>query len=280
MSIVDINKDGIVQLAEITIGGDLIVLATPEIAGLPYVITGLVAAGGLAAALSTADGLLLTIANALSHDVYLKIIDPNAPTTRRIVVSKALLLVVAACAAYVTSLKPGDILFLVGAAFSLAASGFFPALVLGVFWKRANKLGAILGMLAGLGTACTTCTRPYPFFFGVNAPLWWDINRSRQASSASGRLHRPDRRFADFPGTVEGSSGAGRSRPLPEPRRRHDGYRRSRSVVLEVINPLAGLSECASQLSKARSGGPFFASIFPQMKTPCGAGALRRTGKV
>ena len=78
MSIVDINKDGIVQLAEITIGGDLIVLATPEIAGLPYVISGLVAAGGLAAALSTADGLLLTIANALSHDVYYKIIDPNA----------------------------------------------------------------------------------------------------------------------------------------------------------------------------------------------------------
>ena len=174
MSIVDINKDGIVQLAEITIGGDLIVLATPEIAGLPYVISGLVAAGGLAAALSTADGLLLTIANALSHDVYYKIIDPNAPTTRRIVVSKALLLVVAACAAYVTSLKPGDILFLVGAAFSLAASGFFPALVLGVFWKRANKLGAILGMLAGLGTCMYYMYMTYPFF-GVNAPLWWDI---------------------------------------------------------------------------------------------------------
>jgi cation/acetate symporter len=175
MSIVDINKDGIVQLAEITIGGDLIVLATPEIAGLPYVISGLVAAGGLAAALSTADGLLLTIANALSHDVYYKIIDPNAPTTRRIVVSKALLLVVAACAAYVTSLKPGDILFLVGAAFSLAASGFFPALVLGVFWKRANKLGAILGMLAGLGICMYYMYQTYPFF-GVNAPLWWDIN--------------------------------------------------------------------------------------------------------
>jgi cation/acetate symporter len=175
MSIVDINKDGIVQLAEITIGTDLIVLATPEIAGLPYVISGLVAAGGLAAALSTADGLLLTIANALSHDVYYKIIDPNAPTTRRIMVSKALLLVVAACAAYVTSLKPGDILFLVGAAFSLAASGFFPALVLGVFWKRANKLGAILGMTAGLGICMYYMYITYPFF-GVNAPKWWDIN--------------------------------------------------------------------------------------------------------
>ncbi|MBI2307369.1 MAG: cation acetate symporter [Rhodocyclales bacterium] len=175
MAISDINKDGLVQLAEITIGGDLVVLATPEIAGLPYVISGLVAAGGLAAALSTADGLLLTIANALSHDVYYKIIDPNAPTTRRLVVSKALLLVVAALAAYVTSLKPGDILFLVGAAFSLAASAFFPALVCGVFWKRANKLGAILGMSAGLFFCAYYMYLTYPFF-GVNAKLWWDIN--------------------------------------------------------------------------------------------------------
>jgi len=175
MAIVDLNKDGIVQLAEITIGGDLIVLATPEIAGLPYVITGLVAAGGLAAALSTADGLLLTIANALSHDVYYKMIDPNAPTTRRLVVSKSLLLVVALLAAYVTSLKPGDILFLVGAAFSLAASGFFPALVLGIFWKRANKLGAILGMLGGLGVCMYYMYLTYPFF-GVNGALWWGIN--------------------------------------------------------------------------------------------------------
>jgi len=178
MNIADINKDGIVQLAEIVIGGDLIVLATPEIAGLPYVISGLVAAGGLAAALSTADGLLLTIANALSHDVYYKMIDPNAPTTRRLVVSKALLLVVALIAAYVTSLKPGDILFLVGAAFSLAASGFFPALVAGVFWKRANKLGAIVGMLSGLGTCMYYMYITYPFFgCGANctANQWWDI---------------------------------------------------------------------------------------------------------
>jgi cation/acetate symporter len=174
MSIADINKDGIVQLAEITIGGDLIVLATPEIAGLPYVISGLVAAGGLAAALSTADGLLLTIANALSHDLYYKMIDPNAPTVRRLAVSKGLLLVVAVLAAYVTSLKPGDILFLVGAAFSLAASGFFPALVCGVFWKRANKLGAILGMAGGLFICAYYMYMTYPFF-KVNAPLWWDI---------------------------------------------------------------------------------------------------------
>ena len=149
LNITDINKDGIVQLAEIVIGGDIIVLATPEIAGLPYVVSGLVAAGGLAAALSTADGLLLTIANALSHDLYYKMINPNASPTMRITVSKVLLLVVAVIAAYVTSLKPGDILFLVGAAFSMAASAFFPALVMGIFWKRAIKWGAIAGIARG-----------------------------------------------------------------------------------------------------------------------------------
>jgi cation/acetate symporter len=175
MKIVDMNKDGLIQLAEITIGGDLIVLATPEIAGLPYVVSGLVAAGGLAAALSTADGLLLTIANALSHDVYYKMIDPNASTVRRLTISKMLLLVVALIAAYVTALKPGDILFLVGAAFSLAASAFFPALVLGVFWKRANHLGAIVGMLAGLGVCMYYMFITYDFFGGVDANQWFGI---------------------------------------------------------------------------------------------------------
>jgi cation/acetate symporter len=175
MKVVDVNLDGIVQLAEITIGGDLIVLATPEIAGLPYVISGLVAAGGLAAALSTADGLLLTIANALSHDVYYKMIDPKATTVRRLAVSKGLLLVVAVLAAYTASLKPGDILFLVGAAFSLAASAFFPALVLGVFWKRANYTGAVVGMLAGLGVCMYYMFITYPFFGGVPANEWFAI---------------------------------------------------------------------------------------------------------
>jgi len=176
LSITDVNKDGIVQLAEIVLGTDIIVLATPEIAGLPYVVSGLVAAGGLAAALSTADGLLLTIANALSHDLYYKMLDPNATTARRVTVSKMLLLVVALIAAFVTSLKPGDILFLVGAAFSLAASSFFPALVIGVFWKRANKWGAICGMVAGLGTCMYYMVKTYPFFGGVAANQWFDMS--------------------------------------------------------------------------------------------------------
>ena len=179
LNITDFNKDGIVQWAEVVIGGDLIVLATPEIAGLPYVISGLVAAGGLAAALSTADGLLLTIANALSHDLYYKMIDPSASTTKRVTISKVLLVVVAITAAWVTSFKPGDILFLVGAAFSLAASAFFPPLVLGVFWKRANKWGAIIGMSTGLAVCLYYMMRTYPFFTNMGVPkmdLWFGMN--------------------------------------------------------------------------------------------------------
>ncbi len=106
ISITDINRDGIVQLAEIAIDGDVLVLATPEIGGLPYVISGLVAAGGLAAALSTADGLLLAISNALSHDIYYKVVDPGASTQKRVTISKLLLLAVAFIAAYAASLAP------------------------------------------------------------------------------------------------------------------------------------------------------------------------------
>ena len=113
------------------INTDVIVLSTPEIAGLPYVISGLVAAGGLAAALSTADGLLLAIANALSHDVYYKMLDPNAPTIRRLTVARVLLFFVAVAAAALAATKPSDILAMVGWAFSLAMAGNFPALVTG-----------------------------------------------------------------------------------------------------------------------------------------------------
>lgn len=150
VSIEDINGDGLLQLAELALNPDVIVLAIPEIAGLPYVISGLVAAGALAAALSTADGLLLTITGALSHDVYYKVLRPNASTHWRLVVSKTLLLVVAVLAAAVASQKPATILAMVAWAFSLAGAAFFPALVLGIFWKRANRAGAVAGMLIGL----------------------------------------------------------------------------------------------------------------------------------
>ncbi|HUN94296.1 MAG TPA: sodium:solute symporter family protein [Burkholderiaceae bacterium] len=183
MSIVDINHDGLVQLAEITLGQDIVVLATPEIAGLPYVITGLVAAGGLAAALSTADGLLLTITNALSHDLYYKMINPNAGTQLRVTVSKLLLVFVAIGAAVVANYMQTGILFMVAAAFSLASSGFFVPLVAGIFWKRANKFGAVASMIVGVSVAGYYMVTTEPWLrsvFGVTGPIesytWFGID--------------------------------------------------------------------------------------------------------
>ncbi|MDE0455741.1 MAG: VC_2705 family sodium/solute symporter, partial [Chromatiales bacterium] len=150
LKVIDSNGDGILQINEFFMRGDIVVLATPEIAGLPYVISGLVAAGGMAAAMSTADGLLLAIANALSHDLYYKIIDPKAETKTRLVVARVLLIVIGAAGALVASLKLTGILGAVAWAFDFACSGLFFPLVLGVWWKRANRQGAIAGMLGGL----------------------------------------------------------------------------------------------------------------------------------
>jgi len=151
VAIKDANADGILQIHEFFLNPDIIVLATPEIAGLPYVISGLVAAGGMAAAMSTADGLLLAMANALSHDLYYKIIDPKAETRKRLLTARILLLVIGAAGAAVASLKLTGILGAVAWAFCFAMSGLFFPLVLGVWWKRANRPGAIAGMVAGLG---------------------------------------------------------------------------------------------------------------------------------
>ncbi len=171
LKITDANSDGVLQIAELTINQDIIVLATPEIAGLPYVISGLVAAGGLAAALSTADGLLLAIANALSHDVYFKMLDPKASTVRRLTVARVLLVVVAIIAAATASTRPSGIIQMVAWAFSIAASGLFPPLVMGIWWKRTTSLGACLGMLAGLGVCLyyLVMTRYFemPLWFGM-----------------------------------------------------------------------------------------------------------------
>jgi cation/acetate symporter len=157
---------GVLRLQDFVINTDVIVLSTPEIAGLPYVISGLVAAGGLAAALSTADGLLLAIANALSHDIYYKMLDPNAPTIRRLTVARVLLFFVAVGAAATASTRPSDILAMVGWAFSLAMAGNFPTLVMGIWWKRSTTAGAICGMLAGFGLCIfyLVVTRYFPGF--------------------------------------------------------------------------------------------------------------------
>lgn len=166
INIVDVNRDGILQWGEFRIHPDVVVLATPEIAGLPYVIAGLVAAGGLAAALSTADGLLLALANALSHDVYYKMIDRNAPTARRLVISRVLLIMVALIAAYTAGNMGADILFLVAWAFSIAAAGLFAALVMGVWYKRTTNIGACAGM--AVGYIATFGYLLYTEFYGWN----------------------------------------------------------------------------------------------------------------
>ena len=172
------NGDGILQLSEFRLHTDAVVLATPEIAGLPYVISGLVAAGGLAAALSTADGLLLAIANALSHDVYYKMIDPNADTRRRLIISRTLLALVAVVAAYVAGTLGADILFLVSWAFSIAAAGLFAGLVLGIWWKRAGNAAGIWGMVAGFGLCMFFLITTEFYGPWVKASMSWlgDIN--------------------------------------------------------------------------------------------------------
>ena len=179
----DVNADGIVQLGEVHLGADMVVLAGPEIGGLPYVMSGLIAAGAMAAALSTADGLLLTISNALSHDTSVRVVSPDMNINRQVIVSKIFLLVVAFVAAWAATQTPADIIFMVTAAFSFAASSFFPALVLGIFWSRATKWGASLGMLAGLGMTFFYMATTQPWLrdvvFGVarSEPieLWWGI---------------------------------------------------------------------------------------------------------
>jgi cation/acetate symporter len=174
LKIVDGNGDGIVQINEFFMRGDIVVLATPEMAGLPYVISGLVAAGGLAAAMSTADGLLLAIANALSHDLYYKIIDPKVDTAKRLLVARILLLVIGALAAWVASMKLTGILGAVAWAFCFANSGLFFPLVLGVWWKRANRAGAIAGMVGGFGTGAW-----YLYMVQTGMEPWYGIDGLR-----------------------------------------------------------------------------------------------------
>ena len=178
MHIQDFNSDGILDLNEFFMRGDIVVLATPEIAGLPYVISGLVAAGGMAAAMSTADGLILAIANALSHDIYFKIIDPKADVRKRLLVARGLLLVIGAAGAYVASKKLTGILGSVAWAFDFAMSGLFFPLILGVWWKRATRQGAIAGMIAGLGSGTVYL---YMVKFAENAKenIWLGIDDFR-----------------------------------------------------------------------------------------------------
>ena len=180
ISVQDVNGDRVLQFGEIRLGADMIMLATPELGGLPYVVSALVAAGGLAAALSTADGLLLTISNALVHDTAPQDGHPTARLTdTRVILSKFALLAVAMLAALAAALKPAEIISLVTASFSLAAATFFPALVTGIFWPRATGRGVVAGMLIGTGLTAVYMLQASPMlraWWGA-APggLWWGI---------------------------------------------------------------------------------------------------------
>ena len=187
LAVEDINRDGILQFGEIRMGADLIILATPELGGMPYVVSGLVAAGGLAAALSTADGLLLTISNALVRDLYyqerqrVEAVKRRISPEQRVILSKFALLLVALSAAFVAARRSTDILPMVSASFSLAASAFVPAMVMGIFWRGTTRRGAVAGMLTGLAVTVYYMVAHVPGLQGIlpaalrASSLWWDI---------------------------------------------------------------------------------------------------------
>jgi len=176
----DKNGDGRLQLSpdpasnEIGIDRDIIVLSTPEVAGLAPWVIALVAAGGLAAALSTAAGLLLVISSSIAHDIYAKLINPQATEKQRLRVGRLMILVAIFIAGYFGVNPPGFVAEVVAFAFGLAAASFFPVILLGIFDRRTNRAGAIAGMLAGIGfTAFYIIGNRFfgmpPWCFGISA---------------------------------------------------------------------------------------------------------------
>ncbi|WP_131105823.1 sodium:solute symporter family protein [Ornithinimicrobium sufpigmenti] len=175
----DLNANGIIDVAgiglgpgtELIINNDIVVLATPEIAGLPAPIVGLVAAGGLAAALSTASGLLLVISSSVANDIYYKRINPQATEARQLLVGRLAMAAAILVAGYLGINPPGFVAEVVALAFGLAASSFFPILFLGIFWKKATAIGAACGMTVGIVFTLGYQLWTLPTFFG-NDPIF------------------------------------------------------------------------------------------------------------
>ena len=178
----DRNGDGRVQYTgpaseianELTIDPDIMVLANPEISGLPDWVVALVAAGGLAAALSTAAGLLLVVSSAVSHDLLKRSLLPTISERGELRAARLSAIVAISVAGYLGIHPPGFVAETVAFAFGLAASSFFPVILMGIFSKRMNKEGAVAGMLAGIGF-----TAAYIWYFRFHAPEadlpehWW-----------------------------------------------------------------------------------------------------------
>jgi cation/acetate symporter len=151
LQVADGNGDGVLQWSELIISNDIVVMATPEIANLGVFVIGLVAAGAMAAALSTAGGLMIAISSAFAHDIYYRVMKPNATEKTRLNVARISIVVATLFAGLIALDPPGAITQIVAWAFALASGTFFPALILGVWWKRSNAQGVIAGMLVGLG---------------------------------------------------------------------------------------------------------------------------------
>ncbi|MEZ5093279.1 hypothetical protein [Nocardioides sp.] len=145
-----LDPNATLTYGDVAINNDIIVLASPEIGGLPAPIVGLVAAGGLAAALSTASGLLLVISSAVANDVYYKKINPQATEKQQLMVGRIAMAAAIVVAGYLGINPPGFVAQVVALAFGLAAASFFPILVLGIFWKKCTAAGAAAGMITGL----------------------------------------------------------------------------------------------------------------------------------
>ncbi|WP_044747164.1 sodium:solute symporter family protein [Bacillus alveayuensis] len=150
LQLADSNGDGILQWKEMIISNDIVVMATPEIANLGMFVIGLVAAGAMAAALSTAGGLMIAISSSFAHDIYYRVLNPKATEENRLAVARISIIAATVLAGLIALNPPGVITQIVAWAFALASGTFFPALVLGVWWKRSNKYGVISGMVVGL----------------------------------------------------------------------------------------------------------------------------------
>jgi len=150
LQLADGNGDGVLQWNELIISNDIVVMATPEIANLGMFVIGLVAAGAMAAALSTAGGLMIAISSSFAHDIYYRVMKPNASEKNRLAVARWSIVIATLFAGLIALNPPGAITQIVAWAFALASGTFFPALLIGVWWKRSNTPGVISGMVVGL----------------------------------------------------------------------------------------------------------------------------------
>ena len=175
----DLDNDGMIDYTnddsnELYVDRDIMVLANPEIANLPNWVVALVAAGGLAAALSTAAGLLLVISASVSHDLIKRVIYPEISEKGELVAARISAFFAVCIAGYFGINPPGFVAAVVALAFGLAAASFFPAIVMGIFYKKMNKEGAICGMLAGIGLMLFYMLKfKFDFFGGGSSEDYW-----------------------------------------------------------------------------------------------------------